>query len=497
MIMDPERWYAAVASRDRRFDGWFYVGVTTTQIYCRPSCPAVTPRRSNVRFFPVAGAAHRAGFRACKRCRPDAAPGSPAWDLRGDLIGRAMRAIADGVVDRDGVAGLASQLGSSVRHLTRQLTEELGAGPLALARAQRARTARILIETTRLPFAHVAFASGFASVRQFNDTLREVFAATPTQLRAAGRSAEDHAETIVLRLPFRQPAPLDAAIGHLVTRAVPDVEAAIEGGFIRSLSLPHGGGSVALVPVAGHIRASLRLDDLRDLTAAAQRCRRLLDLDADPRAVDAHLAQDPALAPLVRAAPGLRVTSNVDAAEATLRGLLGQQVSIAGARTLTARLVRRCGRPLRRPHGPVGHQFPTPAAVAEAELDGLGIPGARARALRTLATSLAAGDIVVGAGAHRDETRRQLASITGIGPWTVEYVALRALHDPDAFPSGDLGLRRAARVLGLPDTERALLQHAERWRPWRAYAAQHLWSFATRASSRARDPRGSPAGRDA
>lgn len=480
MIIDPERCYAAVASRDRRFDGWFFVGVTTTGIYCRPSCPAMTPRRSNVRFFPAAGAAHRAGFRACKRCRPDAAPGSPAWDLRGDLVGRAMRAIADGVVDRDGVAGLAAQLGYSVRHLSRQLTAELGAGPLALARAQRARTARILIETTSLPFADVAFAAGFASVRQFNDTIREVFAATPTGLRAADPGVAAHDETVVLRLPFRHPAALDAAIAHLVTRAVPDIEGAIDGGFIRSLSLPHGGGSVALVPNRDHVRASLRLDDLRDLTAAVQRFRRLLDLDADPHAVDAHLAADPALAPLVHTNPGRRVTGNVDAHEAALRGLLGQQVSIAGARTLTARLVRRCGSRLRRPHGPVAQRFPTPAAVADADLDGLGIPGARARALRTLATSMAQGDIDLDAGADRDEARRQLGAITGIGPWTVEYVALRALHDPDAFPSGDLGLRRSARALGLPDTEAALRQHAERWRPGRAYAAQHLWSFTSR-----------------
>ena len=479
VIEDPDRCYAALASRDPRFDGWFYVGVTTTGIYCRPSCPAVTPKRANVRFHPTAASAQAAGFRACKRCRPDATPGSPAWDHRADLVGRAMRLIADGVVDREGVTGLASRLGYSSRHVHRQLVAEVGAGPLALARAQRAHAARILIETTDLPFSRVAFAAGFSSLRQFNATVQEVFALAPTALRRNARGRiPGRADELTLRLPHRVPADLRAVIAHLAARAVPGVEEPIAaGGFRRSLTLPRGAGVVDLVPTDGHVRATLRLDDLRDLTAAVQRCRRLLDLDADPVAVDRHLARDGRLASAVAATPGLRVPGSVDPAESLLRTILGQQVSVAGARTLTGRLVQRCGEPLSRPDGAVTRRFPEPAAVAAGDLADLGMPGARAVTLRRVAGALADGALALDVGADRAAVRAELAAFGGVGPWTVEYVALRGLGDPDAFPASDLGLRRAAASIGLPSDPRQLGRHAARWRPWRAYAAQHLWSL--------------------
>ncbi|KAB1138781.1 DNA-3-methyladenine glycosylase 2 family protein, partial [Micromonospora sp. AMSO12t] len=339
MELDFERCYRAVDSRDQRFDGWFYTGVTSTGIYCRPSCPATTPKRQNVRFFPSAAAAQTAGLRACRRCRPDAAPGSPQWDVRADVVGRAMRLIADGVVDRDGIPGLAARLGYTERHLHRMLRAEMGAGPLALARAQRAQTARTLIETTGLGMAEVAFAAGFGSVRQFNDTVREVFGAAPSELRTAGRRcpAPGGAGTITLRLAYRPPLHAEALLDFLALRALPGVEEVRDGTYRRGLRLPHGAGEAALTPADGHVTATLRLTDMRDLAPAVARCRRLLDLDADPTAVDGTLATDPALAGVVAAEPGIRLPRSVDGFEMAVRAVVGQQVSVRSARTTLTR----------------------------------------------------------------------------------------------------------------------------------------------------------------
>ncbi|MGH2943210.1 MAG: bifunctional transcriptional activator/DNA repair enzyme AdaA, partial [Solirubrobacteraceae bacterium] len=308
MLVDSDRCWQAIEAGDPRFDGWVFCGVTSTGIYCRPSCPARTPKRANVRFYATAAGAQAAGFRACKRCRPDASPGSPQWDRRADLVGRAMRLIGDGVVDRDGVRGLARRLGYAERHVHRQLVAVVGVGPLALARAQRAQTARILLETTAISSTEVAFAAGFGSIRQFNATVREVFAMTPGELRARARRqgrAEDSG-AVSLRLPYRPPLDADGLLGYLALRAVPGVEEVRDGAYRRSLRLPRGSGTVELRPVAGHVRASFRLDDLRDLAAAVQRSRALLDLDADPHAVSEALGADALLGPLVRAAPGRR-----------------------------------------------------------------------------------------------------------------------------------------------------------------------------------------------
>lgn len=485
MTEDFEHRYRAVCSRDPRFDGWFVTAVTSTGIYCRPSCPAVTPGRGNVRFFATAAAAQHAGFRACRRCRPDATPGSPEWDLRADLVGRAMRLIADGVVDREGVTGLAARLGYTSRHVHRQLVAEVGAGPRALARAQRAQTARTLIETTTIPFARIAFAAGFASVRQFNATVAEVFAASPTQLRRrAGRAVPAAADTVTLRLPHRAPGDVADTLAYLGERALPGCEEMVGGSYRRSLHLPHGDGVAELSSGPGHVRCRLRLDDLRDLAAAVQRCRRLLDTDADPVAVDAHLAADPLLAPLVAAAPGRRVARAVDGTEIAVRAVLGQQVSLAAARTLGARLVATYGKPLTASHGGVDRLFPDAGTLAGADLTRLGAPAGRQATLSALAGRIADGRLCLDPGADRPATVAALRSIPGVGPWTAEYVAMRALGDPDAFPAADAGLRRAfARLPDAPDS-RTLARAAERWRPWRAYAARHLW-----ATLNARRPR--------
>src|ERR1700735_5585222 len=342
---ERERRLRAFQAKDARFDGWFYAGVVTTGIYCRPSCPVVPPKPENVRFFPSAAAAQQAGFRACKRCRPDASPGSPQWNERADLVARAMRLIADGVIDRDGVPGLAGRLGYSVRQVERQLLAELGAGPLALARAQRAQTARLLIETSGLPMGEGAFAGGFASIRTFNETVQDVFALSPTQLRAtaSGGKAAAASRALSLRLPFRAPLCPDNLFGHLAAAAIPGVEEWRDGAYRRTLRLPHGHGVVALAPQHDHISCLLTLADLRDLAIAISRCRRMLDLDADPVAAAELLRADPVLAPLVDKAPGRRVPRTVDAADFAARAVRGPQ----GARRAGA--PQRRGGGLRRP----------------------------------------------------------------------------------------------------------------------------------------------------
>ncbi|MYQ96304.1 helix-turn-helix domain-containing protein, partial [Streptomyces sp. SID4946] len=467
-------------SKDARFDGWFYTAVLTTRIYCRPSCPVVPPKPGNMTFYPSAAACQQAGFRACKRCRPDTSPGSPEWNQRADLVARAMRLITDGVVDREGVPGLAARLGYSTRQVERQLLAELGAGPLALARAQRAQTARLLIETTPLPMAEIAFAAGFSSIRAFNDTVREVFALSPSELRRrvpAGRAAgETTPGTLSLRLPFRAPLNPDNLFGHLAATAVPGVEEWRDGAYRRTLRLPYGHGIAALAPRPDHIACRLTLSDLRDLAVAISRCRRMLDLDADPVAVDDRLRTDPLLAPLVDKAPGRRVPRTVDEAEFAVRAVLGQQVSTAAARTHAGRLVTAHGTPVDDPEGGLTHLFPSPQALAALNPETLAMPRTRRATFTTLVGQLADGTLHLGVESDWAEARARLLALPGFGPWTVDVIAMRAFGDPDAFLPTDLGIRRAAGELGLPSTPAALIARAEAWRPWRAYAVQYLWA---------------------
>ncbi len=513
--LDDERRYQAAVSKDPRFDGVFFIGVTSTGIYCRPSCPAITPKRANMRFYRSAAAAQESGFRACKRCRPDASPGSPEWNIRADVVGRAMRLISDGVVDRDGVEGLASRLGYEQRQVRRLVTAELGAGPLAIARAQRAQTARILTETTALPLSEIAFAAGFASIRQFNATIREVFAVTPTQLREARgkraaatrrRPALVHGDPsapglIRLRLAYRAPIDGERMLGFLAARAIPGVEEVRDGCYRRTISLPNGVGILSLGPLVpspgirpdpGYVECELQLEDLRDLTAAVQRCRRLLDLDADPETVAGYLTADPVLGPLARAHPGRRSPGHVDGSELALRAVLGQQVSVAAARRLGARLTADYGKPLSRPDGPLTHCFPAAETLAGADPGALPMPRGRARALTGLAAALAAGELSLDPGADREHAAATLLALPGIGPWTVGYIRMRALSDPDAFLPGDVGVLDALTRLGAPlglagpavsgpaaraRAARAAESLAESWRPWRSYAVHHLWAY--------------------
>ncbi|MFE5172041.1 DNA-3-methyladenine glycosylase 2 family protein [Streptomyces sp. NPDC056634] len=458
-MIDEDTRYEAVRSRDARFDGEFFFAVETTGIYCRPSCPAVTPKRKNVRYYATAAAAQGSGFRACRRCRPDAVPGSADWNVRADVVGRAMRMIGDGVVDREGVAGLAVRLGYSSRQVQRQLTTELGAGPVALARAQRAHTARVLLQTTGLPITEIAFAAGFASVRQFNDTIRAVYARTPTELRAEAPAtrATATAAGIPLRLAHRGPYQARPLFDTLAREALDGVEemTGTPGARIyrRTLRLPYGTGVVSVdertrsTPASraahhgGWLDARIHLTDLRDLTTAVGRLRRLFDLDSDPYAIDERLGADPCLLPLVAARPGLRAPGAADPDELAVRLLAGRAES--------ARLVERYAKAVDAPCGTLTHVFPSPDDLA-------GEPGP----VGSLATALADGTLRLDPGADRDDAEAALRALPGVDARTAALIRMRSLADPDvALPEGP-GQEP------VPDT----------WRPWRTYAQQHLWT---------------------
>ncbi|MDN4614795.1 AlkA N-terminal domain-containing protein [Leifsonia sp. F6_8S_P_1B] len=476
--------YRAMSARDARFDGQFITGVHSTGIYCRPSCPAVAPKPGNVTFYLTAAAAHEAGLRACKRCLPDAVPGSPEWNVRDDLAARAMRLIADGTVEREGVPGLARRLGYTPRHLGRVLTAELGAGPLALARAHRAQTARLLLTGTDLPITDVAFAAGFSSVRQFNETMAEVYRMTPGAIRQAARRrpAGSHVEgggaTLSLHLPARAPFDGGALLGFLAARAIDGVEQADAGSYARALRLPHGPATVRLTltgtPQAPAVQCDATLADVADLAPLVARVRRLLDLDADADAIDTALAADPALAPSVAASPGRRVPGAVDAEEVLFRALIGQQVSVAAARTALARLTAAIGEPIDL--GGFTRLFPTAQAIAERGREVLRGPARRIDAIVGAAAALADGSLTIDVGESRDELEARLLALPGVGPWTAGYVAMRVLGSPDVLLTGDLALRQGAARLGLPSDPKALAERGTAWAPWRSYAGMHLWA---------------------
>lgn len=466
--------YRVIESRDTRFDGQFVTAVRSTGIYCRPSCPARTPKPANVTFYATSAAAHEAGYRACKRCLPEAAPGSPEWNLRGDVTARAMRLIADGVVDREGVPGLAARLGYSPRHLTRLLSAELGAGPLALSRAHRAHTARMLLVGTDIPVADVAFSAGFSSVRQFNETVAEVFGMPPTHLRSRRRQVASTPGAIDLVLPHR--GPLDAAglFGWMAAHAVGGMERASAASFARTVRADGGPAWFELsLDAAGRVRMRARLTRLSDLAPLIARARRLFDLDADPAAVDEALSRHPELAPLVARIPGVRVPGCVDPHEMLIRAMIGQQVSVAAARTVTTRLVAALGDAV--PDGEGMMLFPTMATLAERGAEVLRGPASRVRAIIAAAAALADGSLRLGAGDDGAEQRAALLARPGIGAWTADYVRMRVLGDPDVLLPGDIAARAGAAATGIPADAAGLTGWAARARPWRSYLMSHLW----------------------
>lgn len=483
-ILDPDACYRAASGRDPRWDGRFYLAVVTTGIYCRPSCPARTPLPQNCRFYPSAAAAVAAGFRSCKRCRPHALPGSRHWDARGDLAARAVRQIRDGAVDDAGVAGLAARLSVSERHLHRVLLAEVGASAQQLNRTRRAQTARLLVEQTTMPLADVAFAAGFASVRQFNDVMRREYAVRPSALRrAAGNDLEvatgqvaDEGPTVSLRLRYRGPLAHEPLRRFLAGHTVAGLERHDPATAEHTRTWPGPGGpTLASVQLDGrsveHVGVRLRLADLAGAGAAVARLRRWLDLDADPALVDEALSADPLLAPLVRARPGLRVPGAVDGYETAVLAVLGQQVSLAAARTFAGRLVAAFGEPATDGLTAFPPAEVLDAAGPDAIRTAMGVTGARGRTVHVLARAVAGG-LLLEQGADRTAVRASLLALPGIGPWTADYVALRCMGDPDAFLPDDLVLKRALSVR----TAREATDRAQAWRPWRAYALLHLWT---------------------
>ncbi|GAC66515.1 AlkA N-terminal domain-containing protein [Gordonia soli] len=494
--LDFDWCYRAVKARDTRFDGQFIVAVHTTGIYCRPSCPAQTPRAENVHFVLTAATAQAEGFRACRRCLPDAVPGSPRWNAGADLSSRAMRLIGDGVVERDGVDGLAEHLGYSARHLTRVLTAELGAGPLALARAHRATNARTLIQCTSMPMTDIAFAAGFSSVRQFNDTIRDVFALTPTRLRALrpkGSTATPPGAPgtpLTLRLAHRKPLHSRWLHWFLSAHQVDGLEEVTiddETGWRsrRVLDLPHGPALVTATPADGHLQVEFAHLDMRDLGVAVNRIRRLFDLDADTAAADEALATDPALGPLVAAAPGLRVPGSVDPAETLIRTMIGQQISVKAARHHVNRLITELGAPIDWADDPGWRRFPTPAVIAEHGASVLTGPRRRIESIVGAAGRLADGRLELHPGLAASDMRATLMEQPGIGAWTADYVAMRVTGDPDILLDRDLVIRQSADALGID------LDHdTRRWAPWRSYASMYLWHHRLSAADPILQPSG-------
>ncbi|WP_341946031.1 AlkA N-terminal domain-containing protein [Microbacterium sp. LWH11-1.2] len=475
-LTDFDERYRAINARDTRFDGQFVTAVRSTGIYCRPSCPARTPKPQNVTFYPTSAAAHEAGYRACKRCLPEAAPGSPAWNVRGDTAARAMRLIADGVIEREGVPGLAARLGYSSRHLTRLLSAELGAGPLALARAHRAHTARMLLVGTDMSISDVAFSAGFASIRQGNDTIREVFGLTPGELRARRRSSgiEVASGVIDLVLPYRGPLDASGIFDWMTARALPGVEEATPTSFSRHLRMSGGAAWFEVrQDAAERLRLRARVARLSDLAPLVATVRRIFDLDADPIAVAEALSAHPELAPLVARTPGIRVPGSADPHEMLIRAMIGQQITVVAARTALSGLAEALGERTES-----GLLFPTMAAIAERGTEVLRGPAARIRAITGAAAALADGSLRLTVGDDGAEQRAALLAMPGIGPWTADYVRMRVLGDPDILLPGDVALRAGAAASGLPGEPKALTAWAERAAPWRSYLSAHLWRAA-------------------
>lgn len=469
MQLDFDACYEAIRARDARFDGRFFTAVRSTGIYCRPICPARTPGRTKVTFFPFAAAAEGAGFRACRRCRPDRSPDSPDWDWRGDLIGRALRLISSGVADTEGIPGVADRLGVSERHLRRLFVTELGAAPGAVARTHRNQLARRLIEESSMSLSDVAHASGFASIRRFNQSIREAFGRTPSELRAASGSRTRSGCT--LRLPYRKPLDTQHLFAYLAGRATPGVEEVQERVYRRTISLGQARGIVAIELAGDEIFLEARLDDVSGLASVVRRARHMLDLDADPAAISGHLLRDPKLRRTIGRFPGLRVPGSFDGFELAVRAILGQQVSVKAATTLAGRLASTFGDKLEEPEGSLTHYFPRPEALVDAPVESIGLPTKRASTVRVLSEAIASGSLALDGTADHEVVKARLLELPGFGPWTVSYIAMRALRDPNAFPASDLGIKHAFKKLNITDKNRP-----ERWSPWRAYATMYLWA---------------------
>jgi len=458
-------------SRDARFDGKFFIAVTTTRIYCRPICPARSPNDENIRYYPTAAAAQAAGFRPCLRCRPEASPGTPAWLGTSGVVSRALRLITDGALDREGVEPLADRLGVTARHLRRLFVQHLGATPIEVALTRRVHFAKKLLDETQLPFAQVAFAAGFGSLRRFNGEMRRTYSRTPTELRRLAKKQVVDPECYRFRLAYRPPYDWDAVLGFLAARATPGVESVSGSHYRRTIAIGEKTGSITVSPAGDGpaLMLEVRFGDPRALLAIVERVRRMFDLGADPAVIAEQLSGDPLLRRAFAAHPGIRTPGAWDPFELSVRAILGQQISVRAATTIAGRVAVRWGTPIEGTGG-LGRLFPTAAQLADAPLEEAGIVSARAATLRSLARGVCDGTVVF----DGVNTLPALSAITGIGDWTAQYVAMRALNEPDAFLSGDLVLRRMAGGCSARELDR----RSEQWRPWRAYAVMLLWQGA-------------------
>jgi len=483
MDMDDNACYRVIETRDRRFDGRLFVAVTTTGIYCRPFCPAPTPRRNHVRFYPTAAAAQEAGFRPCLRCRPETSPDLAFWRGSSSTVTRALGLIEAGALDEANVEALAERLGIGERQLRRLFRQYLGASPVSIAQTRRILLAKQLIQDTRLPMTEVALAAGFGSVRRFNEIFQALFKRPPNALRRMGLATESVGTTgaVAVKLGYQLPYDWEAILSFLEARAIPGIEAVSDGRYARTIAISGEHGVLIVDPVKGNcLRATVRFPNLRCLPAIIARVRRVFDLAADPVAIGAHLSQDPILAPLVAARPGLRVPGAWDGFELAIRAILGQQITVPAATRLARNLVSLHGARIADSSAldlGLTHVFPTPLQLAKADLAVLGMPKARQAALSSMAAAIIADPLIFGARRSLDEAVSQLRSLPGIGEWTAQYIAMRELREPDAFPAADVGLTRAmGDGSGVRPSPAELLVQAERWRPWRAYAALHLWA---------------------
>ena len=489
MDMDDDACYRAIETRDHRFDGRLFVAVTTTGIYCRPFCPAPTPKRENVRFFPTAAAAQEAGFRPCLRCRPETSPELAFWRGSSNSVSRALGLIEAGALDDANVEALAERLGIGERQLRRLFSQHLGASPIAIAQTRRILLAKQLIQDTRLPMAEIASAAGFGSIRRFNEIFQQLYRRPPKALRRTGITDESVATTgaVTVKLGYRPPYDWDAILSFLRERAIPGIELVSSNRYSRTIAIGDARGLLVVEPADRNcLKATVRLENLKALPTIIARIRRVFDLAADPVAIGAHLSRDPALAPLVAIRPGLRVPGAWDGFELAVRAVLGQQITVSAATRLAGKLVAAYGEKIVDPAAfdqGLTHVFPTARQLAGSDLAAIGMPQARRLALASLAAAVVADPLIFGPRRSLEHAVAQLRSLPGIGEWTAQYIAMRELREPDAFPAADIGLLRAMRDAGgVRPSPAALLAHAERWRPWRAYATLHLWASETHAA---------------
>ena len=481
MKLDKRICDRARLAKDPRFDGLFFIGVLSTGIYCRPICPARSPNPENIVYFPTAAAAAEAGLRPCLRCRPEAAPGSPAWNGTSATVSRAMLLIRQGALNEGGLEDLALKLGVGSRHLRRLFQTHLGASPRALATTQKILFAKKLLDETQLPVTDIAFASGFGSIRRFNATFNKLYGKTPSALRRPVKSGRTHTKPLFqcnLSLSYRPPFDWKRMLGFFRSRAIPGVERVDHGAYHRTIRLNETTGMISVTHAAKDNALQLRtaLSDSRDLMALVERVRRMFDLDANMAAIHDVLTADPALKKMVGKQPGLRLPGAWDPFEVAVRAVVGQQISVKGARTVVGRIAAKAGPPFAAAADPqLTCFFPTANELSVSELEGVGMPVKRIETIKALARAVAGGELSLVVNGPIDEFIAQLTRIPGIGDWTAHYIAMRALGEPDAFPAADLGILRALQQGDTRPTTKQILKRAENWRPWRAYAAMYLW----------------------